>query len=82
MLKALSNLPLPSLSATGPMPAILGVGFPTPATPRGLEKGHLFNEIMRWTLLIEIIDRSNYVPTMITMEVKTIGTGGFRLLVG
>ena len=35
------------------------------------------------TLLFEIIiDRSNYVPTMITMEVITIETREFWLLVG
>ena len=30
------------------MPAILGGGFPLPATPKGLEKGHSFNSITRW----------------------------------
>ena len=42
------NVPLGSPEYTGPVPAILGGGFPLPATRKGLEKEHSFNRMTRW----------------------------------
>ena len=62
-------------SVKSSLPAILGGGFPLPATPNWLEKGHSFNGMTRWIktvidggiLVLETVLQVNCKSTCVVM---------------